>query len=292
MGDKRCLIACDLTLVLSLLIHNSGAQGDAPLTFKSEEYFPLSSGQEWTYNENGAAMITRRVLEGTFLVNGVSTRIFQSIEDPSGEVFDSYFTNDGNELRLHREAGIVDGINVDITLSPAVTLLENHFSVGQEVVSQGTATMAITGRGTFPLSYTFTSKVLSIEPVTVPLGTFDTVKIEDSLTLTGNVSGQPVTIAGVDTTWLSRFVGVVKEKAEVEGETTTRELTALSPPITGSLLVTITQDSAINNGAQWKITNDSIGFDSGFNNSGVELSNISVGNYTLEFKDIPGWTQR
>jgi len=60
------------------------------------------------------------------------------------------------------------------------------------------------------------------------------------------------------------------------------------PPITqyGSLRVNIEPAGARSAGAQWRLTS---GPDTGWKNSGVTISNLPVGTYTVTFKTISGW---
>ena len=54
--------------------------------------------------------------------------------------------------------------------------------------------------------------------------------------------------------------------------------------VTGSLQVTITPSGAITNGAEWQV-------DGGlWQNSGATVTNLSVGNHTVSFSQINGWT--
>jgi hypothetical protein len=69
---------------------------------------------------------------------------------------------------------------------------------------------------------------------------------------------------------------------------TTTEVTGTYVQHTGSLKVTIQPPEAVAAGAQWKATRN--GYDSGWRNSGDTLTNLPVGQYTVTFKDIPGWT--
>ena len=70
----------------------------------------------------------------------------------------------------------------------------------------------------------------------------------------------------------------------------TREVTYALVVITGvgSLRVVIEPAEARSAGAQWRLTS---GPDTGWKNSGVTVSNLPVGTYTVTFKDIPGWTR-
>ena len=57
------------------------------------------------------------------------------------------------------------------------------------------------------------------------------------------------------------------------------------PP--GSVQVTILPPEAVGGGAQWRLARP--GYDSGFRNSGVELIDLEVGEYTLMFQTILDW---
>jgi hypothetical protein len=68
------------------------------------------------------------------------------------------------------------------------------------------------------------------------------------------------------------------------GTTNSTSGTYVTAPTTGALRVTITPAAAVDAGAQWQV-------DGGpFQNSGATVSNLSVGNHTISFKPISGWT--
>ena len=60
--------------------------------------------------------------------------------------------------------------------------------------------------------------------------------------------------------------------------------------ITGAVTVTITPQEVIDAGAQWKISGVTGSFNSDFQDSGVILSDIPIGLYNLEFREIDDWT--
>jgi hypothetical protein len=62
------------------------------------------------------------------------------------------------------------------------------------------------------------------------------------------------------------------------------QVTAIPPPTTGSLQVTITPASAVSAGAQWQVNGGA------FRASGAIVTNLSPTNLTVSFKTIPGWT--
>ncbi|MBF0413396.1 MAG: DUF1566 domain-containing protein [Desulfamplus sp.] len=70
----------------------------------------------------------------------------------------------------------------------------------------------------------------------------------------------------------------------VDGQTTTVAGVYTQQVSGGSLIVTISPQDALNAGAMWRVDGGD------WQNSGVKISNLSIGNHTLEFKDIAGWT--
>ena len=184
--------------------------------FNMSEYFPLQSGNEWTFQKNGNASLaeTNTVLNGAVLVNGVATK---ALQDSDGLV--EYYTNDSNGVRLHRqfEPGVDfgDGVPRDdtVTYSPPLQLYAAQMSVGDTISGNGTATNVIVGLGTFPLNYALTSTIEIEENVSVPLGNFLAVRNKFTAILTGSIMGQPVNETDTASFWLAKHVGPVKIEA-------------------------------------------------------------------------------
>ena len=191
------------------------------------QYFPLHSGNQWTYShvEGGGATEISTVLEGTFTVNGVPTVAVQS---DSGNI--RYYTNDSQGLRLHR----IDVYDPDfdvtdpVTFIPPMRLAGTTLTVGETVTTNGTATFELVGIGVFPLNYSSTSEIEGLESVTVPLGSFDTVRAKRTFNLSGTIGGEPFDETEVDTYWLAKYIGPVRETYTFDGATDTYELTAVS----------------------------------------------------------------
>ncbi len=70
----------------------------------------------------------------------------------------------------------------------------------------------------------------------------------------------------------------------LEGETTLHTGTYTELTSTGALTVTLLPGAAATAGAQWQVD------DGGWQNSGVTVSGLSVGNHVVSFKLIAGWT--
>ncbi len=226
--------------------------------FNMSEYFPLQSGNEWTFQKNGNATVTETdtVLNGTVLVYGVATK---ALQDSDGLV--QYYTNDSNGVRLHREFAppmdLGDGVlrSATLTFSPPLQLAAAQTSVGDTISGNGTATFFIAGLGTFPLNYAITSTIEIEEHVSVPLGNFLAVKVKRTLTVTGSILGQPFNETVIDNLWTAKHVGPVK----LEGEDTL-ELIAVSIDSDGDG-INVTDDNcpAVANPLQTKTDRDGEG---------------------------------
>ncbi|MEA3546322.1 MAG: hypothetical protein U9R66_01555 [Thermodesulfobacteriota bacterium] len=97
-----------LTLfVLGISVRHSWA-------INASDYFPLNSGDSWTYLEDGYKTYTVRVLPGTFYVNGAPTKMI-TFSDCNTQ---GYVSNDTKGVRRHKETGTIneDGTNYNITL--------------------------------------------------------------------------------------------------------------------------------------------------------------------------------
>ncbi len=200
------------TLLLSFAAFPAMAQ-----VFLAAEYFPLQSGNMWTYQLNGNPFDTAtvRVLDGTVVVNGIATKAIE-VSDLATE----NYTNDSNGLRLHRlfipPLDFGDGVlrSITFTFSPPLRIAAAQSSIGQSIDGSGNATLVITGLGSFPLSYSSTSTLVAEENVSVPLGNFLAVKVRLTFTVTGSIQGQFFNETSSSDTWLARYVGEVKETSD------------------------------------------------------------------------------
>jgi hypothetical protein len=187
---------------------------------KAEDYFPLETGDQWTYQVNGNPNInsTASVLAGTVIINGVPTKMLQT-EGPLGTTT-NYFTNDDKGIQLHRQINDLG----TVTFSPPIQLANSTTSLGDEFTTGGTAILFSPGQGTFQLDYTATSRIPGLLTTAAPAGQFNTVKVELHFTITGSVLGSPIDIEEVDTYWLAQYIGAVKATVLFEGSTTKNEL--------------------------------------------------------------------
>lgn len=203
-------------------------------TMSTKDYFPLESGLEWTYEQNGLNTVTMTVLSGSEYVNGVQTKVVrQSGGEYSGTKV--YYTNDSNGIRRHKEFSpdvYIDGFDfadMTVILSPPMKYADQTATIGELNNSSGSAKITISGLGTFNLDYDSAIKIVGLENITVPLGNFDAIKIQSSLTLSGYIYGEYFTETTTSTYWLAEHIGPVKEQSG----SNLYELTGInfSPPI-------------------------------------------------------------
>jgi hypothetical protein len=177
--------------------------------FDSAPYFPIHTGDSWTYLEDGSVSNTTTVLPGTTLINGTATKAV--VESADG--FAAYYTNDANGIRLHRQVDPVHGITV--TFVPPVVLATAVSDIGQTANTSGTAQTNL-GDATYSASFT----IEAVENTTVPLRTFNNVvRVGGTVTIVG---GGTVSFTG----FFARNVGPVKLIDSDGTETVTSELTA------------------------------------------------------------------
>lgn len=203
----------------------------APTRFALSAFFPLQTGNAWTYRQDGSETVTRTIAGATVEVNGTPTTL---IQDAAG--FNAYFTHDENGLRLHRQDR-PDGTTMVFT--PPITYFQPHAVVGNSIAGNGTAAYSPAGGGTFTLDYSAMTTVNATDIVTVPQDRYFSVKLTVTAAITGSISGQPFTQNWTDIYWLARSIGPVRHQRTIAGATNLLEL-ALSLPDRTAPEMTIT----------------------------------------------------
>jgi virginiamycin B lyase len=157
-------------------------------------YFPLSSGNSWTYQKNGAGGFTRTVSAGTYSINGVSTKRIQASDG-----YQAYYTNDGNGIREHREYD--PSTATIVTFTPPLIFANAQSKLSLPLQSSGTASGT---QGGYPFSfpYSCSSAIEALDLITVPAGNFWAVRISTSVALGGMSSSQ--------TNWVANGLGALK----------------------------------------------------------------------------------
>jgi len=186
------------------------------------DYLPLNSGNSWTYSVTGpygTYTETVTVLPGTTEINGVPTKAIKfsgGLDDQTIE----YWTNDQLGIRLH--GGYVpysDAGPGTLTFEPPIVYASRTMNIGEPVFSGGNVRLVFDNYGTFILNYESSSTLEGVETVTVPMGTYETVKIRDSDRIYGSILGEPYEDASSGSTWFVKYIGEVKETDEDDSGT-------------------------------------------------------------------------
>ena len=164
-------------------------------------YFPLSSGNSWAYQKNGAGSLIRTVSADTYSINGVNTKLIQASDG-----YQIYYTNDSNGIREHRE--YEPSTATIVTFSPSLIFANAQSKLNLPLESSGTAS-GTQGGYPFSLAYSCSSTIETMELITVPAGSFWAVRMSTSVWLGGMFASQ--------TNWVADGLGAVKT---VEGEDT------------------------------------------------------------------------
>jgi hypothetical protein len=189
-------------------------EGSVPaLTLDPAFFLPLDPGNSWTYRMDYWPGINSvaTVLANPVLINGAATSVVEI--DEQGEISKSFFTNDSSGIRLHRS--IAEGDT--FTYSPAIVIANSPSFIGEVIDGSGSVEAQLLGLGTHTLDYTARSRILSLQKVTVPSGTYESVKVELKTTISGTVLGSPLESVEIDTYWLTEYLGPVKSVINYDG---------------------------------------------------------------------------
>lgn len=172
--------------------------------FPTADYFPLPDGASWNYIDSDSFPYSAWVVSGTVNINGVPTKELADSEDNS-----FYYTNDANGLRLHRLG--IPFASSTVTFKPPIRMVNAAANIGDRLQSSGTADLLVPGAGTFEINYTATSTIAAAERITVPAGTFDTIRHTLTFRLFGTINNVPLDETSTGTLWIASGVGIVKD---------------------------------------------------------------------------------
>ncbi len=178
--------------------------------YSSESLFPLIPTSSYSYTNGTIITRTESIQEQSTFNNVVVT----GVEDNEGDV--EYFTNDSNGLFSYGTENINDGDTS--LLSPPIKILEANTEIGQTINSSGTAIFTI-GGSVFNFSYSSSSTVVGEETITVPAGTFDAVRVQVSISLSGIINS-----IQNSTYWYAENIGLIRDDTTIDGEILNDEL--------------------------------------------------------------------
>jgi hypothetical protein len=188
-------------------------------------YEPATPGSQWVYDEvrDGVrGTSTTTIGNKTVRIHGV--RAFQSIEDDSGGRSVTLMSRDRSGATVvHR---ITDS-NTKITFNPALGFKKTP-RLGQRAIIEGSLEAEMfSGRLRMKGDYRMEVKLMRREQVTVPAGTFSTVRIQTKVDFSAEYrkDGNRITlrVTGTSTSWLAKGVGSVKSSGSSHTVVTANE---------------------------------------------------------------------
>jgi hypothetical protein len=196
-------------------------------------YFPIESGMAWTYIEDGNNSVTISVLEGTTSINGNLTKtvLFTGGED-SGSTMN--YTNDAYGIIKYKEFTpnvFIEGVgfeDITVTYNPPRKLANTTATIGEVVNNSGVFDYTLSSFGTYQLNYDVTSKFVKFENITVPAGSFLTLKVQEFITIDGYINGQYLSQTATYVDWYAKYIGQVKSISTKDGIQTTTELVSIN----------------------------------------------------------------
>ncbi len=164
--------------------------------------------------ENGTDIVTKKVIRGTYNVNGKPTKVLEIL---GGELSGTkiYLNADTRGIHKHRvysqdlfipNHGIVKYTHTYIP--PLV--VENRYISGTIVYFFGDVLGTYEGIGTANLEYMHGYQIDGYENVTVPFGTFTALKSKESVTIQGTIGNEYLYKTTTTTDWAIPDVGIIK----------------------------------------------------------------------------------
>ena len=197
--------------------------------FVMSRHYPLEPGRKWVFEYTNGGGFSEDVLLGFVTLNGTPTR---RVKDNFNNAF--YFSNDDDGLVQHGSdspGAFAPGTDT-LRFVPGLEIADAIVEIGDSVTTSGTVTFVFADVGSFPLSYDATSVVDSLETLTVPLGTFEALKLEVTIRIFGSIFGSLFDETEVDTVWYVEDLGLIRQDITFDGETEVYELTGTNPVIT------------------------------------------------------------
>jgi hypothetical protein len=178
--------------------------------FHAAEYFPLTVGNWWDFEDDQTGELLRSTVVGTKSIGNIATNIYQYA---SGDK--EYYTSDSNGIRLHGIYMISAEYTGDVIFDTPLLLVPDNSQMGTIQVSDTTysVTIYIEGYGYLPITVDLTStvRILDFEDIATEHEILrDCIKV--SWQISEYIRELDETIVS-DTTyyWLHKGVGTVKQ---------------------------------------------------------------------------------
>ena len=192
------------------------------------DYQTISPTTEFdTYLINGRGIRVERYRIGSTTVGG---RPAYRVSIPGGGFGIATLDEDGMQMHSIVEQDPDLG-RLSVTFDPPVRVFPARFHLGSIDESAGRASVTVPGEGRFNLKYESSTLIEGVEEVTVPLGTFETLRTRWNLKLSGRIRGRHVSTGLTDTTWFAPGVGDVKSVLRDNSKVETSERIGYTPEL-------------------------------------------------------------
>ena len=191
---------CFISLLSVAIVCGSASDSHA------QSYYPDEVGNTWVLHSTDG--IDERVvtIEGTETIGNESLKVISDgtypVSDPTNSNPNKFFIKtEPDGVLIFRVTATVQGFDVTINYSPPQTFLPVPIGLNSEWTVTGEAKLL-----GLPIEIINVAKVVAVEPVVVPVGTFqDCLKIEQHLSSSGLVA-----FSQQSTMWLAPDFGLVK----------------------------------------------------------------------------------
>lgn len=173
----------------------------------AQNYYPDEVGNSWTLHSTDGLEERAVTIQGPETIGTESLKVISDgtypVSDPTSNNPNKFFIKSTpNGVLIFRATATVQGFDITINYSPPATFLPVPIKLGAE--------WTVTGEARFlglSIKATNAAKVVAIEDVTVPTGTYhDCLKIEQEFSTSGLVTVAPTS----STMWLAPDFGLVK----------------------------------------------------------------------------------
>ena len=198
--------------------------------FTTAGYFPLPDSATWDYIDSYPHSYSSQVVGGTFPINGVATKRLQHSTGDS-----EFFTNDANGISMHAIEYTLYSTMTRTKFEPPIRMAYATADIGDRLNSSGLADMHIPDVGqSYPINYSSTGIFAAEEQVTVPFGTFDTVRFVFTFRIWGYVYNGYLDENFTRTLWQAPGAGVVRRDDSQYGiwELVDTNVASLLPTVT------------------------------------------------------------
>ena len=195
---------CCLSFLLIAIICCSVSRGYA------QNYYPDEFGNTWILRSTDGLEERLVTIEGPETIGGESLKVISDgtypVSNPASNNPNKFFIKaTPNEVQIFRVTATIQGFDATIDYSPPETFLPVPIELDTEWTVVGEAKVLLFGVE-IKIPTTTVAKVVAIEDVTVPAGTFhDCLKIEQQISTSGLVtSSQQIAM------WLAPDFGLVQ----------------------------------------------------------------------------------